>query len=265
MRVFGKVPNPEFVSIPGQNRDGAALWNWKGHSFPLHSYAQPYSLALDAEADIFRAEVRQGENAYFDARSPITRDRAEISWEAPFQWDTDLWMHGFLWVEPLTGVISGASQEPIVFQWHDSGDPTDPTGMAPVVVIGFTRFNTLRMQWAYDMSDPFTGNVTAGSVTLGPAVPGRWHNVLMRVRMRADATAGEVDCWLNGVLAEAVPGCGYTYRGNLGTPNKLGPYWKAGIYRFTDAVRMAIAWQGLTVSASPLLSRKDSVKPIQRL
>lgn len=263
MRPFGRVQNPSFAAVPGQNRNAPASWNWKGHDFPLHSYAQPWSLQIDEEADIYRAEVRQGENAYFDDRSPATRDRAEISWETPFAFGIDMWLAGFLWVVPLDGTISGLSQEPIVFQWHDTGDAGDAGGMAPPVALVFTRTNTLRLQWAYNLDDPFVtaANTVAGSVTVGACIPGRWVNVVMRVKMNQDALNGEIDVWLDGVLA----GSGSTYRGNLGTPNVLGPYWKAGIYRYTDAVPMAIAWQGLTVSTDSLVNRKDAAKPSLRL
>jgi hypothetical protein len=259
-RPTRKVETADFVTVPGQNRNGAATYSWKGHTFPMHSYAQDWSLMLDLGRDVFRAEVRQGENAYFDARGPATRDRAEFSWESPtYAHGADIWSHGFFWAYPFTGAIAGASQQPIVFQHHDTGDAGDAGGMAPPVSLIWTG-TALRMQWAYSLQDPFAGSVTAGSKTVGNVAPGRWYNVLMRTKVNANALLGEVDVWLDGALADPDAN-GYTYRGSLGTPNVDGVYWKAGIYRFTDTPTIAIAWQGLTVSTTSLLARKDLPAP----
>jgi hypothetical protein len=256
-----KVTPNEFVTVPGQNRNGAATWAYKGHTFPLHSYAEDWSIMIDEARDILRFETQQGENAYFDARAPVTRERAEISWESPtYPHGEDLWFHGFLYCAPFSGSMAGQSQYPIVMQWHDTGDVGDAGGMAPPVCLDWTG-TQLRMQWAYSATNPFSGSVSAGNKLVGTVLPGRWYNVVMRVKVNADGLNGEVDVYLDGVLANP-DGAGGTYRGNTGTPNLLGMYWKLGIYRFTDTPTISIAWHAPTVSTTSLLSRKNAKPPV---
>jgi hypothetical protein len=248
-----------FTTIPGQSAVGAAAWTrpWDSLPFQFHTPAKTYSLMMnEAEQAIF-AMVKNQENAYFDGKSPYTRDRSELSRDPyPVAFDVSRWMFGQFYIPRWYGSIGTGGKRPIIFQWHDTGDGGDAGGMPPPIALVYNGAN-LYLQYAWSSQEPFAGGFTAGSVDLGAVVANRWYTIVMRMLMPTGYQNGEVDVWLNGSLI----GGTQTYRGNLGTPNTVGPYWKAGVYRDVDTNPFGIVWKGLRDSASSFLSLKDTAAP----
>jgi hypothetical protein len=216
-------------------------------------------MMCEAEEAIF-AMVRNNENAYFDSKAPYTRDRSEISRD-PYPIPNngaERWVFGQLFVPKWYGANA---MGPIIFQWHDTGDGSDAGGMPPPVSLIVNGSYQLQMQWVWSSSDPFVGgSFTANRKLCATIKPNRWYTIVMRTVIPTGYTGGEVDVWVDGTLANP-DGLGYTYRGNLGTPNVVGCYWKAGVYRDTDTYPFAVVWKGLRDSASSLLSLKDTPAP----
>jgi hypothetical protein len=253
-------PTRQFTTVPGMSAVGASSWTnpWNGQTEILHSAAQPYSLMTNTAEEAYYAEVRPNQNAYFDGKSPYTRDRAEWSrdqFRRPHS--ADLWVAGHFYIK-RSGAIgtSSSAQAPIIFQWHDTPDAADSAGGGMGPPASWMCFeNELEMQWVYSLSNPFNGSVTANRVKCGRIQQQTWHTFVSRVKANSDALNGEVDTWLDGNYSQ--------YRGPLSTPNVEGLYEKWGLYRFSDAINFSICWAKLRVTTGTSQeSRKFEQKPL---
>jgi hypothetical protein len=251
------VPTALFTTAPGMSAVGASSWTnpWNGETHIYHSAAQPYSIMYNTAKQAYFFEVHPDQNAYFDAKAPYTRDRAEISRDAfsrPHA--TDLWTAGHLYIPHHSTLGASGGQQPIIHQWHDKGDAGDAGGMPPPVALIYTG-SALRLQYVWSSQDPYAGTNTPLSQTLQNVITGKWYTIVMRVKAGPTHTGGEIQVWIDGVLK-------WTYSGNLSTPNVLGLYEKFGIYRFSDTANFAVCWAGMeNTSGVSLLSRINETKP----
>jgi hypothetical protein len=249
----GELLKPALTTVVRTDpANGAVVTYLGGRIWPNHSAGLAHSIQRDAAADIWRFEVNAGEAAYFD--NSATRNRSEISDQfGTVAFGVDVWQAMELWIEPGSVGLGN----PIMSQWHDTGDAGDAGGMPPVSAI-FWDGTSLREQRAWQRANPYPGTFEgASNSVIGVPKLGRWHRIVKRMKFAAAVDNSEVDVWFDGVQT-------VTYRGPVGTPNIEGNYVKIGIYRDAAVGRCAVRYHRFEWSLSSLLSRNDEPMPAWR-
>ena len=215
-----------------------------GYDWYKATARKPYSISYSPQGDIWRFEVRPGEN---EARSPAdiagaqSKDRSE------------LWMLGNTEHSFRAGVclafrmnVEDMPQEAgrwtVLGQWHAVEDPGD-AHLSPVFAQEFNSDGlriVIRSDFAEKQELP---NKNPTVVYADHAYPThRWVNWQYQIVFSQDRPDGEITAWRDGVTVAHVSGVG------LGYNDRIRPRYQFGIYRGYDYTgRAVVLYSGIHV------------------
>ncbi|MFB0833950.1 heparin lyase I family protein [Arthrobacter halodurans] len=185
-------------------------------------------------------------------RTEPSSQRVEYAGAAKMPFSKDVWVAFSLKVDK-------APTPPwvLVGQFHQTEDKGEP-GTSPVFA---QELNNGRFQI---VTRGDAGKITRSTTIkqrihyINPAFPrGQWVNFVYRLRFERNGS-GRIQAWIGGKQV-------VNATGPLGCNDRIGPYWKFGIYRAKNPGRKAITvhYANVEVGTASLRSRIAKPKPIQ--
>jgi len=198
---------------------------------------KPWSLTEDAQGNaVF--QVRAGDVAGGDGP---TKERSELTHPDKQPFDTDVWVSAPFLIDP--GPLSSAPWC-VLGQFHQSEDDGE-AGLSPVFeqqyIGGHLRF--------YARGGAGT-SMAATTTTLTCEMPverGAWLHVVHRIRFSRGGL-GHVRSWLNGAQV-------HDSDVRIGYDDRVGPYWKHGIYRAASPETLTVRYGTVEVGTTSLAAR----------
>ncbi|QRR01146.1 phage head spike fiber domain-containing protein [Dyadobacter sandarakinus] len=209
--------------------------------------------ATNVASPVFRFEIRSGDRWSGDLSNEKIKERCEFymkSGDVPF--DKDVWLSYSIRIAP--GAISQMSPTDFCYlgQFHateDSGEMS--TG--PVLGVRLEGGDKIAVYTASSTQNPIKTAPTYIKRAIGTFTRGQWHRIVMRIRF--SPTRGQLQWWQNGQEMVNVSNIG------IGYVDKLGPYWKFGIYRMAKPETLVVEYANMELSYTSSLYGRVS-KPL---
>jgi hypothetical protein len=239
LRLFGLVrANFEDGCTPAVNPIACRV---AGRAWRLQSSGAPWSARADG-ATGFRFEIRPGDHWAKDANKASTVERTELSDLARMPLDEDIWLAFTLEVEP--GPTS-TSEWVNLGQLHGTADPGEPSVSPPWVqrLLPGDRFS---VEVRETSENPIKKAPPAIVIYEDPKLErGRPYRFVYRFRI-SQGPNGLVQLWRDGVQVA-------DYHGPVGYQDRLGPYFKLGVYRApaSGGERLAARYSDVTLGSAP--------------
>jgi hypothetical protein len=237
---------------PAYHNVGASntLVNILGKVFMAQTPNKNWSLqqAENKKSPIFRFQVNSGDKWSGDVGNPKDKERCEF-----YMKNSDLPFNKDVWFSYAIKIAPGSALNLLPVEWcllgqvhatEDSGDIS--TG--PVLGFRLEGLDTITAYTAGSVENPM--KTAPKYIYRGGSkfARGVWHKVV--VRMRFSPTNGQLQWWQNGRELLNVSGIG------MGYADKLGPYWKFGIYRSAMGIPLTVEYANMEVEYNTsLLSR----------
>jgi hypothetical protein len=193
-------------------------------------------------------QVKNGDRWSGDIRTNRARERSELylkSANLPF--NQDIWLSFAIKIDTGQALKLSDNDFCILGQFHASEDAGDISS-APILGIRMEEADTIRL---------YTCSTTENPHTIGPPIVSRaasrftrgvWHRMVIRAKF--SPTNADLQWWKNGEELINVTGIG------MGFPDKIGPYWKFGVYRSSMSQPLGVEYSNMELSyTSSLLSR----------
>jgi hypothetical protein len=219
-------------------------------TFMVQSPNKSWSLrqAQNKTSPVFRFQVRSGDTWTGDARNPKRKERCEMYMKnTPLPFDRDVWFSYAIRIAAGDPLDLSAVEWCYLGQVHateDSGEMS--TG--PVLGFRLEGLDTVSAYTASTLEDPIQ---TAPKYIYrggGRFTRGVWHRVV--VRMRFSPTNAQLQWWQNGKELINISDIG------MGYPDKLGPYWKFGIYRSAMRPTLTVEYANMEVAYGSSLKHR---------
>lgn len=222
------VARPLFFGAPARNLEHLPL--------DEQSAGKPWSITRSRRVICF--EVRQGERRQQPGERDRPIERSEISVRERLRFGADYQVRYEFMVSP--GPRSTAAWANIA-QIHSTPDPFDAKGLGPVLAVQFNRERMRIVARAdsrarSDMRPPDQWLYTDQA----DLVRGRWYRMEFDVRFDPDGD-GRVVVRRDGRLL-------VNYAGAVGYRDRVGPYWKLGIYRRTAPEPLRVCYRRFAVA-----------------
>jgi hypothetical protein len=235
----GAVAAASRPASPG--RPAAPLAARKLDQLPLHeqSAGKPWSITRSRGALCF--EVRQGERRQQPGERDRPIERSEIAVRERLRFGVDYKVRYEFMVAPGPRTTSPWAN---IAQVHSTPDPSDARGLGPVLAV---QLNRERMRIVARADGNLTSETRPRDRWLytdeTDLVRGRWYR--MEFDLRFDpAGDGRVVVRRDGRML-------VNYAGALGYRDRVGPYWKLGIYRRTAREPLAVCYRRFTIAEGP--------------
>lgn len=211
-------------------------------TFMVQSPNKSWSLrqALNKSSPIFRFQVRAGDTWTGDARNPKRKERCEMYMKnSPLPFDQDVWFSYAIRIAVGDPLDLSPVEWCYLGQVHATEDPGEMS-TGPVLGFRLEGLDTISAYTASTLEDPIQ---TAPKYIYrggGRFARGIWHRVV--VRMRFSPTNAQLQWWQNGKELINISDIG------MGYPDKLGPYWKFGIYRSAMRPTVTVEYANMEVA-----------------
>lgn len=213
-----------------------------GTEYKAQTPNQPWSLqkAYNKTSPTFRMQVKNGDRWSGDIKTMRSRERSELylkSANLPF--DQDVWISFAIKIEPGDALNLSDNDFCIIGQFHASEDAEDVSS-APILGLRMEGADTIRL---------YTCSTTENPHRVGPPIVPRafsrftrgiWHRIVLRAKF--SPTNADLQWWKNGEELVNLTGIG------MGFPDKIGPYWKFGVYRSTMRQTLAVQYANMELS-----------------
>ncbi|HEY8380597.1 MAG TPA: heparin lyase I family protein [Microvirga sp.] len=216
-------------------------------TFELHSEHQPWSYRTDGSNARF--EVRSGDNWAYDGSA---RERSEIASYKKFAYNQTYTVQYKFMVEP--GAVNTADWL-LIGQVHQTEDPGE-MGVSPPVAIEMTgdHMRVVARDTTQAMTTTWPNTKTLWT-DAAPLQRGQWYDLKLEFKFDPYG-AGMLNVWRDG--SQVVQ-----YNGPLGYNDKIGPYWKHGVYREASPETFAINYADFSLvtgtTAAPPAPQPDPV------
>ena len=221
-----------------------------GTEYNAQTPNKPWSLqkAFNKTSPTFRLQVKPGDRWIGDNKGTKSRERSELylkNGDLPFNQDT--WLSFSIKIDPGEALDLSAVDFCYIGQFHASEDAQD-TNSAPVLGLRLEGTDTIKLYTCSTTDNPHTVSPPAVPRAASNFTRGIWHRIVIRARF--SPTNGELQWWKNGKELINITGIG------MGFPDKVGPYWKFGIYRSAMPQTVAVEYANMELSyTSSLISR----------
>jgi hypothetical protein len=193
--------------------------NVSGRAWRLQSSGAAWSARADGE-DGYRFEIRPGDQWAKDVRPGHPVERTELSDLARMPYGRDIWLAFTLEVEP--GRPSTAAWVNLG-QLHGTADPGEPS-VSPPWVQRLLRDDRFVVEVRQTQQDRMKVSPPPIVIFEDPRLErGRPYRFVYQFRI-SPGQDGLVRLWRDGLLVA-------DYHGPVGYPDRLGPYFKFGLYR----------------------------------
>ncbi|RAK58140.1 heparin lyase I family protein [Phenylobacterium deserti] len=212
-----------------------------GRAWRLQSSGAPWSARAEGDNG-YRFEIRPGDYWAKDARKAHPVERTELSDLARMPLDKDIWLAFTLEVEP--GVAS-TSEWVNLGQLHATADRGEPS-VSPPWVQRLLPNDRFQVEVRHTQDDPIKAAPPPVVIYEEAKLErGKPHRFVYRFRI-SQGPNGLAQMWRDGVLVA-------DYRGPIGYRDKLGPYFKFGVYRAPAArgERLAARYTNVTLGSNP--------------
>jgi hypothetical protein len=212
-----------------------------GRAWRLQSSGAPWS-ARSYGANGYRFEIRPGDHWAKDAKKVHAVERTELSDLARMPLDEDIWLAFTLEVEP--GQVN-TSEWVNLGQLHATADIGEPS-VSPPWVQRLLPDDRFLVEVRQTQENPIKEAPPPIVIFEDPKLErGRPYRFVYRFRI-SNGPNGMVQLWRDGVLVA-------NYRGPLGYQDKLGPYFKFGVYRAPAprGERLAARYSDVTLGPAP--------------
>lgn len=213
----------------------------------------------------FRAELSNEKEIWENDKTNKNRQRVELYQKGSnFPQNKDVFVSYMIKIEEGARFDMDEEDGDFIYitQFHASedreGKGKEDVSSAPCVGLKLWGYDTVEAVTAsatdqYHTAKPKT--VSRGTFTLER---GLWHHILIRIRF--NPTKGQLQVWKNGEEVISANNIGTSYN------DKIGPYWKLGIYRSPMPQKLAIWFANMESSkdgSTGLLARKDAPLPLE--
>jgi hypothetical protein len=242
-------PRPSSYPVNNAPRTGAApsanlsgritTYRRANQAFQRQSTAAPWSFSQADNIDRF--EVRSGDSWFADIGHGV--QRSELAGQRRWEAGKDVWLSYSVDVDPRSSPRS-ASSWVVLGQFHASPAPSEPSAVPPFGL--YLLGGELRAGIRSDAS-PITGaDISSMSVLVSDDLVMRaWHSVRVHIRFSEKGLGpGVVQVWLDGQLKVDL-------RVAVGYNDRVGPYWKYGIYRATSSDDLVVMYKNMALSSAP--------------
>ncbi|QRQ99456.1 phage head spike fiber domain-containing protein [Dyadobacter sandarakinus] len=212
---------------------------------------KPYSMhrAINKTSPIFRVQIQAGDLWQGDATNPKKKERCEMYMKnAALPFDQDVWFSYAIRIEEGAPLDLSAVEWCYLNQVHATEDPGEMS-TGPVLGVRLEGADTISVYTASTLENPIKTAPTyirRGSVTLARGV---WHRIVYRARFSPYNT-GQLQFWADGKEIINVSGIG------IGYVDKLGPYFKFGIYRSATSPTLAVEFANVECEYKKSLSSR---------
>jgi hypothetical protein len=204
--------------------------------------------AQNKKSPIFRFQVNSGDKWSGDIGNVKNKERCEFYMKnADLPFDKDVWLSYAIKIAPGSNLNLSPIEWCYLGQMHATEDKGEMS-TGPVLGFRLEGSDTISVYTASSLENPIK---TAPKYILRASskfARGVWHKVV--VRMRFSPTKGQLQWWQNGKEIINISGIG------MGYVDKLGPYWKFGIYRSAVSPTLSVEYANMEVDYSnSLISR----------
>ncbi|QRQ99461.1 phage head spike fiber domain-containing protein [Dyadobacter sandarakinus] len=222
-----------------------------GTEYQIQTPNKPWSIqyAVNKSSPVFRVQVNAGDLWDGDADNPKEKERCEFYMKnADLPFNEDVWISYAMKIAPGTPLNLSPVEWCYLGQVHATEDPGD-ISTGPILGFRLEGEDTITAYTASSSEDPIKRPPTYIPRGKGTFTRGVWHKVVIRARFTHTDNA-ELQWWQNGKELVNVKGIGMGYK------DKIGPYWKFGVYRSAMSPTVTVEYANMEVRyGSSLLSR----------
>ncbi|KAA6440326.1 hypothetical protein FEM33_06895 [Dyadobacter flavalbus] len=195
--------------------------------------------AINKSSPIYRFEVKSGDVWYGDINNQ-NRERSEFymkNSDLPF--DQDIWLSFSMRIAEGDALNLAPTEFCYIGQFHASPDEHDVPS-PPILALRLDGLDTVNVFTCSTPNNPH--RQSPKSVLRGSSqfTRGVWHKIVMRTRF--STTRGQLQWWKNGEEVIDLSGI------EIGYPDRIGPYWKFGIYRSPMPQTLTIEYANMELS-----------------
>lgn len=195
--------------------------------------------AINKSSPIYRFQVKSGDVWDGDINNQY-RERSEFymkNSDLPF--DQDIWISFSMRIAEGDALNLAPTEFCYIGQFHASPDEHD-VHSPPILALRMDGMDTVNVFTCSTPDNPH--RQSPKSILRGSSqfTRGVWHKIVMRTRF--STTRGQLQWWKNGEELIDLSGI------EIGYPDKIGPYWKFGIYRSPMPQTLTIEYANMEIS-----------------